>query len=189
MIQRLSRSVLLALVACALVAFPASAALDGSGCPDGSTQWVYASGSTGIGWLATPGNGINTATSVAQFECSQAWSNVGVNPTYSMYMNVVYGVGDPTWSYACIACINSIVQNLNHAVEDLAIDFGGAGGIGGQVGGGIVIGVDLKDVKSPDGPKYHVDVLRETEIVQVIVDARTGEAHVVGEEEAASTKR
>lgn len=191
LIQRLTRSLVL-VAAASLVAFPAVAANTTGGCPDGSVQWVYAQGSTGVGWMSnTPSNGYSTAMHQAEGLCDQAWSQVGVNPTYGMSINVSYGNGDPSWSYACIACIHSIVQNLNYAFEDLVIDTGSAGGIGGQVGGGVVIGINLKGMKSEEGPKYYVDVVRSDAIVQVEVDATTGKARVVGEEATAdsTTKR
>ncbi|MEM1202415.1 MAG: PepSY domain-containing protein [Acidobacteriota bacterium] len=159
-----------------LVAAPSFAAQDG-GCPSGTTPWVYASGSTGVAWMNdTPGHGRPTAMPVAHSRCSQAWNGVGHAPALGMQVNVTVGAGS-VWHYTCIACLVGDPPNVGHGVAQLPFGIGDGVVIGGQTGGGHVIGIHLEYADAK--PVYYVNVARNQKVIQVLVDAETGHAEVV----------
>lgn len=173
---------LIALVLVAALTVPAAADVP---CANG-TWWTFHTGQTGVVFSCTsPNHQGSLAYSQAEAACQAAWDQVdhlvsATDFTVSMGTAQAYDWSNDLlrWTYACRVCLvgeypPAWADKIEH---ELSIDAGGAGDIGGGLVGGIVVGVELKDLGEENGANYYVDVVKGSEKVQVIVDARTGEA-------------
>ncbi|MEM6796728.1 MAG: hypothetical protein AAF725_22335 [Acidobacteriota bacterium] len=174
----------LALLAC-LSTFAAAPAIAEPWCNQG-TIWSFHSGQTGYYFTCNSStNNSGPAYDYAEAQCAAAWDQVDhlVDDTY---FNVKLSVGpgypwDPQssqWYYSCRVCITEGYPPAwaDEVQHELSLSAGEAGDIGGGLVGGVVVGVELKELGAQDGAKFYVDVLKGSEKVQVIVNARTGKA-------------
>jgi len=137
--------------------------------------------------VATPT--VTQAAEYAEDSCQQRWDTFASNysdngPRFQIYYTEIGNTGMCRWKYRCKACV---VGLLPHIILERPAVLGPAeaGNVAHNVVKGVVMGIELRD----DGkiPAFYlVDVLTETAQVQVEVDATTGRAQVVTDEEAAS---
>lgn len=178
---------LIAIFLAAVFSLPAAADVP---CANG-TWWTFHSGQTGVVFSCTsPNNQSALAYSYAENACQNAWNQVDhlVSATdYVVSLNLVQAYPWSNdllrWNYSCRVCLVGeypplLAERMEH---ELAIDAGDAGDIGGGLVGGVVVGVELKDLGDENGANFYVDVAKGTEIVQVIVDARSGEAKLASD--------
>jgi len=181
----------LALLVSLALALPAAAE---TFCANGYL-WTFHSGQTPIVFSCDSTSYDSAAASdFAEAECQEAWDQVDHlvdADTFVYHLDIAPAfTWDPTmlrWVFVCQACLDGYPPAwADHLEHSIALDAGDAGGIGGGVVGGVVVGVELRDLDTQDGPNYYVDVVRGSETVQVIVDAKTGRATVVEDPPAAT---
>jgi len=157
--------------------------------------WVYASGQTPYTYVCddvgTPS--ITLAAAYAQTKCQQSWDNFASNYTDDGFVPIIYTAPVPgqagmcRFKYKCRACVTGFLPHiiLQHPAH---LTPAAAGDVATGVTGGQVLSVGLQ--RSEDGePYYLVDVLTDSEQVQVSVDGTTGRAEVIKQEDGAAVCR
>lgn len=162
---------------------------------DNQLIWVYASGQTPYTFPcvddSTPA--MSQASAFAQTKCQQAWNNFASNYTNDGFFPIVYSAPVPgnmgmcRMKYACRACVLGHLPYFPH-VTPAHLTPAVAAGVATGATGGTVLSVGLH--RSADGePYYLVDVLTDSDQVQVEVDGTTGRAQIVKQEDGAPSCR
>ncbi len=116
--------------------------------------------------------------------CELAWDQLGLDTASFIaspgFHFAIYSAGDPLeWRYRCLACRNGYPYlDPRPEVVGPAV----VGGIVTELVAGKVVSIVLHGAGG-DRPYYLVDVLSKSELVQVEVDATSGRAELVKEEE------
>ena len=135
---------------------------------------------------------VTLAAAHAEAECQERWDTFASNfsdngPRFQIYYTEIGNSGICRWKYRCKACIVGFLPLLERPAVLGPAD-------AGHVATGLVKGVVMSVKISDDGDdeadqeysSYLVDVLTETRIVQVVVDATTGKAQIVTDDEPVS---
>ncbi len=177
--------------ALALLLAPGAAHADQWCNGDDEHVWRYAFGQTTYTFQCDDVNTqtVTLASNYAYNTCQLAWDNFASNVVTvidnagfqsSIYSVPVSGMsGTCRWKYRCRACRTGF-PFLDPRPEVLGPAV--VGGIATDLVAGKVLSIALHDA-SGDRPYYLVDILSKFEQVQVEVDAQSGRAEVVKEEE------
>lgn len=178
-------------LALALLLAPTAAQADQWCNADGQHRWTYASGQAPYTFqcddVETPS--VTQASQYAYNKCQLAWDNFASNVVTvidsagfqsSIYSVPVSGMpGFCRWKYRCRACRTGFpILEARPEVLGPAV----VGGIATDLVAGKVQSIVLHGAGG-DRPYYLVDVLAKSEQVQVEVDAQSGHAEVIKEEE------
>lgn len=153
--------------------------------------WTYASGQTPYTYQCDDieTQTVTQASEYAYNKCQLAWDNFASNAASVIgnagFQSHIYSApasgmpGYLRWKYRCRACRTGFPYlEPNREVLGPAV----VGDIATELVAGKALSIVLHDADG-DRPYYLVDVLSKTEQVQVVVDANTGHAEVVREEE------
>jgi uncharacterized membrane protein YkoI len=170
-------------LALALLLTPVAAQADQWCHGDNQHIWTYASGQMPItfscSYVGTPS--ITQAETYANNKCQIAWDNFASNYTDNGFVAILYytEIGNTNvcrWKYRCRACMDGYPPYIPGPRPVLGPAEAGHAAV--SLAKGVVLSVELHDADKED-PFYQVDVLTESEQVQVEVDATTGRAEIV----------
>lgn len=148
--------------------------------------WTFASGQVPLSYYCHNGSSDAPAQAWANDECQQAWGNLAVSNVIGGIIPTVQSFPDEaeficSWTFQCRICV---VGLLPHPLLDSRARLGPAeaGMAAAGVVKGQVLSIELHGAGGEE-PFYLVDVVTDTEQVQVKVGAVTGDARVVKPED------
>lgn len=187
----------LALLATFCVAWPAAASNEP--CPSGYNVWTFHHGQTPYTYNCNSTNANRDAAyAFAEAQCEDAWDDVAhlVSHNGGYQINLSDGAVPATWPptyrwyYSCYTCIQGHPPAwADHVVHELApIGITEAVHIAQRLVQGVVVDVNLhrigddgddSDLGNNSGKNlYYVNIVEDNVMLQVTVDAQTGEAAV-----------
>lgn len=167
---------------------------------DNQHIWTFSSGQTPYTFdcddVGTPT--ITYAEAYAETHCQQGWDNFASDyafdgPRHQLYYTQIPGnPGMCRWKYRCRGCV---LGHLPYIIADhpARLRPADAAMAATDVVKGVVMKIEISDdgddEADQEGPHYLVDVLTETRMVQVVVDATTGRAQIVTDDDEVSCLR
>lgn len=184
------RTLKTALLVAVLCLAAGSASASNEPCPDGWNVWVFHHGQTPYTYNCySPNANLTPALAFAENQCQEAWDDVDHlvthNGGFQVNMNdgLVPATWPPTyrWYYSCYTCIQGFPPAwADHVLEKAPVGLTEAVGIAHRLVPGVVVDATLQEVGEGNAVQslYYVDIVEDDVMVQVTVDARTGEANV-----------
>ncbi|HBL31619.1 MAG TPA: hypothetical protein DD490_32760 [Acidobacteria bacterium] len=177
-------------LALALLLAPAAARADQWCHGDDEHIWTFFTGQAPYTYMCddvdTPT--VTQAAEYADTQCEDRWDAFASNysddgPRFQIYHVEIGNTNICRWKYRCKACV---IGFLPHIFLEPVAQLGpaAAGNVANELVKGMVRAIKLHaDGRVP--PFYLVDVLTDTKEVQVEVDATTGRAQIVADDETA----
>ena len=159
---------------------------------DNQNIWTYFSGQTPYTFNC---NDIGTATitqaaAYAEAKCQHKWDTFASNyafdgPTFQLYYTEIGNTNICRWKYRCKGCVLGFLPHIWVEPRPAVLGPADAGNVAANLVKGLVMAIEISDDGDDEADKesYLVDVLTETRMVQVVVDATTGRAEIVTDDE------
>jgi len=138
---------------------------------------------------------ITQAAEYAETHCQQRWDTFASNysdngPRFQIYYTHISGTNYCRWKYRCKACVTGFMPHIWLERVPAVLGPADAGNVAAELVKGLVMKIDISDDGDDEADQEHfsylVDVLTEARMVQVVVDATTGKAQIVTDDETAS---
>ena len=167
---------------------------------DNQHIWTFSSGQTPYTFdcddVGTPT--ITYAQAYAETHCQQGWDNFASDyafsgPRHQLYYAPIPGnPGMCRWKYRCRGCVLGFLPHIWLERVPAVLGPADAGNVAANLVKGLVMKIEISDDGDDEADQerssYLVDVLTETGMVQVVVDATTGRAQIVTDDDEVSCR-